>query len=322
MFPLLWWLMAVCNDTVTHRHTMKSVGLQRRKTGIQAENWISHTAASCTAFEGPPVPTNIKEAALVFISRFSNQTFVSWAQVWRPSGPKAKGSSCSRGVHPTNRDKSNQPWLTLLFPAPRTLFMPQHRSQDVTKQPGTSALNAAACVWSLNYITRLDWSALYANLHVSWTYCRSIFDQHALETTVGLLWLQFKLTLGCISCQKQSKSCYDNTCIDQGTLSGAKWMFAPSRPTVLPWKLTGCVKIPPLKQGWSLALGLQKIYWLTHVAHSYAASHGGKKNPKISRNSWLLHWVTGQKMRRNEDSRWKYHCQLPRGKTISGRIGG
>lgn len=39
----------------------------------------------------------------------------------------------------------------------------------------------------------------------------------------------------------------------------------------------------------------------------------GQKTPKILRNFLLLHWVTGQKMRRNEDSRWKYHYQLPRG---------
>lgn len=64
MFPLLWCLLCVCNDTVTHRHTLKSVGLRRRKTGIQAENWIPHTAASCTGFKGPPVLANIKEKLL------------------------------------------------------------------------------------------------------------------------------------------------------------------------------------------------------------------------------------------------------------------
>lgn len=56
--------MVVCTYTVTHGHTLKSVGLQRcsyqrRKTGIQAENWILGTAAGCTAFGRPPV--NIKE---------------------------------------------------------------------------------------------------------------------------------------------------------------------------------------------------------------------------------------------------------------------
>lgn len=58
--------MVVCSYTVTHRHTLSSVGLQRRlyqrrKTGIQAENWILRTAAGCAAFGRPSVPTNIKE---------------------------------------------------------------------------------------------------------------------------------------------------------------------------------------------------------------------------------------------------------------------
>lgn len=61
MFPLL---CGYCVSVTTQRHTLKSVGLHRRKTGIQAENWIAHTAASCTAFKGPPVPADIKEKLL------------------------------------------------------------------------------------------------------------------------------------------------------------------------------------------------------------------------------------------------------------------
>lgn len=53
-----------CVSVTTHHHTLTSVGLHRRKTGIQAENWIPHPAACCTGFKGPPVPANIKEKLL------------------------------------------------------------------------------------------------------------------------------------------------------------------------------------------------------------------------------------------------------------------